>query len=121
MARSRGQTVVTKEQRRLAHEKYLEHTQEVLETLLEILRDTKADSGHRLAAAKEINNRAYGQAPSHATMMIEHNKSAQPVFSDEALRALTQEQLEQYAELTRAILTAADPVEATAAEIEDDT
>ena len=97
---------VSMETRRLAHEKYLAHHQEALDALLNVIRDPLSDHGHRVSAAKEINNRAFGQAPTHATMLLEDSRNEKPMISQDALRALTDEQLTQYAQLTRAILNA---------------
>ena len=106
MARSRGQSVVTKETRRFAHEMYLQHAQEALDTLLEILRNSEADHGHRITAAKEINMRAFGQAPSFSNVITEMHQNTKPLISDEAIQALSDDDLMQYAGLIRKIVNA---------------
>lgn len=118
MGRTPTRTVISKEVRRQAHEKFLVHTDEALQTLLEIMHNGDADHGHRISAAKEILVRAYGQAPTFANVVTETQRDEKPLISEDAIRALTDEQLTQYAQLTRTILNAdANTIEHTPAEI----
>lgn len=105
MGRSQTRNVISKEVREQGHRKFLVHADEAIETLLGIMRNDEADHGHRISASKEILVRAYGQAPTFANILTETMKNDRPPISEEAVRALTDEQLTQYAQLTKLILT----------------
>lgn len=106
MGRSSSRNVITRETRRKAHEMYLEYDQEVLEGFLEIIRNPEADHGHKIAALKEMNMRMFGQAPSYSNVVTEMHQNDKPLISDDAIQALSDEDLVAYAGLIRKIINA---------------
>ena len=70
---------------------FREHTNEVRETFLEILRDDTADKGHRINAGKEILARGWGSVPSYQIIeaVFEHKHT----FNPDALKQLPQDKL----------------------------
>lgn len=119
MARPQTRNVVTKETRRMAHEKFLVHADTAMETLVEIMTNDVADHGHRIAAAKEVLSRAYGQAPTFQNIVTETHKNDKPLISDEAIQALSDEDLMQYAGLIRKIVNAEENTVAAEISSED--
>jgi hypothetical protein len=110
-----GRAPLTKLERRQASLKFLEHTDKAIKVVLEILENNQADNGHRLAAAKLLFDRGLGQAPTHQTLSIEDSRDEKPMISKEALMALSQDELDQWARLARKIVHAEDAtIEATA-------
>jgi hypothetical protein len=81
----------TAAQRREFYEKFREHTEEVRDRLLEILRDPDADNGHVIQAAREILNRGWGAAPQ--VQVLEAVFQHQHVLNTDALRQLPAEDL----------------------------
>lgn len=77
--------------RRILYEKFQAHTDEAIGTILEIMRNDEANDSDRLAAAKELLNRGWGQAPNvnivDATLKVEHN------FNSDRLKQMTPEEL----------------------------
>lgn len=70
------------------------HVQEGLDELLRIIRSDSADHGHKIQAIKELNNRAMGQAPSHAVIESFHAHEHRHVINENALKDMSPEQLE---------------------------
>lgn len=77
--------------RQQAYAEFRQHTDEVRETLLEILRDDTADKGHRISAGKEILARGWGSVPSYQIIeaVFEHKHD----FNPDALKQLPQDKL----------------------------
>lgn len=98
----------TAKQRQAFYEQFRQHTDEVLDRLLSILRDDEADHGHVIQAAKEILNRGWGAVPQ--TQVIEAVFQHQHSFNVDALRQLPQDQLTQL-ESTLARLVAVEDAE----------
>jgi hypothetical protein len=77
--------------RRELYQKFQAHTDEVLTTFLDILRDDEVNPSDRIAAGKEILNRGWGQAPNvsivDATLKVEHS------VNSDALRQMSAEEL----------------------------
>ena len=77
--------------RRELYQKFQAHTDEVLTTFLDILRDDRVNPSDRIAAGKEILNRGWGQAPNvsivDATLKVEHS------VNSDALRQMSAEEL----------------------------
>lgn len=116
-----GRSVYTKEQRRLAHEEFLQDVSKARGKLLEALDAPSATWSEKVSAAKEILNRALGQAPTFQNIQIEDSRNDKPLIGEEALRALTSEELEQWARLAKKIVSAdEDIVEGQAITYEDD-
>lgn len=89
--------------------------------LLEALDAPSATWSEKVSAAKEILNRALGQAPTFQNIQIEDNRNDKPLIGEEALRTLTSEELEQWARLAKKIVSAdEDIVEGQAITYEDD-
>ena len=83
--------IVPERARRELYRKFQEHTDEVLTTFLDILRDDEVNPSDRIAAGKEILNRGWGQAPNvsivDATLKVEHT------VNSDALRQMSAEEL----------------------------
>ena len=77
-----------------AHKRFQEHIDRAVNALVAIVDDPDADHGHRIQAAKEILNRAYGQAPSHAVIESFHAHEHRHVINEDALKSMSSEQLE---------------------------
>ena len=77
--------------RRELYGKFQAHTDEALDTIRSIMLDNEAADSDRLAAAKEILNRGWGQAPNvnivDATMKVEQS------FNFDNLRQMSTEDL----------------------------
>lgn len=78
-----------------------EHTQEAIETLVHVMRDTGAPAAARVAAADKIISRGWGQAPQTIALA-----PAVPETPD--LSSMTVEQLEAL-EALRSLASLADP------------
>lgn len=68
--------------------------EEALNVLVEIMHDTKADRGHRIAAAKEVLNRGLGQAPSYSVVKTDTEIRHTTTVSVESLKAMDSGQLQ---------------------------
>lgn len=64
----------------------------------------------KISAAKEYLNRALGQAATYQNIQIEDSRNDKPLLGEEALRALTSEELEQWARLAKKIVSADEDV-----------
>lgn len=77
--------------RQAMYARFREHTETVLQTLLDIVNNDEADPGHRIAAGKEILNRGWGSVPQHH--IVEQSLEHRVTVNTAALGALTQAQL----------------------------
>jgi hypothetical protein len=89
--------------RKQLYASFREHTEEVKETLLSILRDEEADNKHRIQAGKEILNRGWGQAASveiiEAVFKHEHS------ISLDGLKQLSSAQLTELEAMLSKVVT----------------
>lgn len=109
----------TAAQRREMYEKFREHTDEVRDVLIGILKDPEADTGHRIQAGKEILSRGWGAAPQ--VNVIEEVFRAEVSFNTDNLKNLTSEELKA-AEAALTLLISPEGVEdAQVIDHEDDT
>jgi HEAT repeat protein len=65
-----------------------EHTEEAVETLVEVMRDDTAPPAARVAAADKILNRGWGQAPQTITIKDDETPLDLAHMTDEQLEAL---------------------------------
>lgn len=65
-----------------------EHTEEAVETLVEVMRDNRAPAAARVAAADKILNRGWGQAPQTITIKDDDAQPDLSQMTDEQLEAL---------------------------------
>lgn len=65
-----------------------EHTEEAVETLVEVMRDDTAPPAARVAAADKILNRGWGQAPQTITIKDDETQPDLSQMTDEQLEAL---------------------------------
>lgn len=77
----------TAAQRREFYEKARQHTDEIIERLMGIIRDDEADNGHVIQAAKEMLNRGWGAAPQ--VSVIEEVFRAEVSINAESLKQMT--------------------------------
>jgi hypothetical protein len=84
----------TAAQRREFYEKARQHTDEIIDRLMAIIRDEEADNGHVIQAAKEMLNRGWGAAPQvsvlEAVFTQEHtiNTESLKQMSDDEIRVM---------------------------------
>ena len=71
---------------------------EAVETLLSIMRDERAPHGVRCTAAAHVLDRAWGKAPTHNTINIQHNIRAADLSDDQLLRIIAGERYDQAGE-----------------------
>src|SRR5262245_13614185 len=67
---------------------------EAVETLIKIMRDERAPHGVRAHCADKIIERAWGKAPAHNTVDIQHNVRAADLSDDQLLRIIAGETLQ---------------------------
>src|SRR5262245_47904455 len=67
---------------------------EAVETLIKIMRDERAPHGVRAHCADKIIERAWGKAPTHNTIDIQHNVRASDLSDDQLLRIIAGETLQ---------------------------
>lgn len=65
-----------------------EHTEEAVETLVEVMRDDTAPPAARVAAADKILNRGWGQAPQTITIKDDDAQPDLTQMTDDQLEAL---------------------------------
>lgn len=65
-----------------------EHTEEAVETLVDIMRDDTAPAAARVAAADKILNRGWGQAPQTITIKDDDAQPDLTSMTDDQLEAL---------------------------------
>ena len=121
MPRGGGKSAVTKEQRRLAHEEFLQGISKARAVLENAMDSETSTWSEKISAAKEYLNRALGQAATYQNIQIEDSRNDKPLIGEEALRSLTSEELEQWAKLAKKIVSAdEDVIEGQAITYEDD-
>jgi len=108
----------TATQRREMYEQFRAYTKEVLDRLLEILRDEEADHGHVIQAGKEILNRGWGAVPQ--TQVIEAVFQHQHNLNMDALREMSSDDLARLENTLARLVTVdeAQIIEGTAAPVE---
>jgi hypothetical protein len=94
----------SKAQRREFYEMARQHTAEVIETLIGIVRDDEADNGHRIQAGKEILNRGWGAAPQ--THVVEQSMEHKLTMNVDVLRQMSDEEIALYQRMLTRMLTA---------------
>jgi hypothetical protein len=94
----------SKAQRREFYEMARQHTAEVLETLIGIVRDPDADNGHRIMAGKELLNRGWGAAPQ--THVVEQSMEHKLTMNVDVLRQMSDEEIALYQRMLTRMLNA---------------
>ena len=81
----------TAAQRREFYEKARQHTDEIIERLMGIIRDDEADNGHVIQAAKEMLNRGWGAAPQ--VSVLEAVFTQEHTINTESLKQMTDDEI----------------------------
>ena len=81
----------TAAQRREFYEKARQHTDEIIDRLMGIIRDDEADNGHVIQAAKEMLNRGWGAAPQ--VSVLEAVFTQEHTINTENLKQMTNDEL----------------------------
>lgn len=81
----------TAAQRREFYEKARQHTDEIIERLMGIIRDKEADKGHVIQAAKEMLNRGWGAAPQ--VSVLEAVFTQEHSINTESLKQMTDDEI----------------------------
>lgn len=81
----------TAAQRREFYEKARQHTDEIIDRLMGIIRDDEADNGHVIQAAKEMLNRGWGAAPQ--VSVLEAVFTQEHTINTESLKQMTNDEL----------------------------
>lgn len=81
----------TAAQRRELYEKARQHTDEIIERLMGIIRDDEADNGHVIQAAKEMLNRGWGAVPQ--VSVLEAVFTQEHTINTESLKQMTDDEI----------------------------
>ena len=93
---TKGTTAAARKQ---AYQLFIDHAQEARDVLVSIMRDPQAGAPNRIAAAKEVVTRAYGQAPQHVEITGEDGGPIE--IQTSALEKLSDDQLNQLAAILK--------------------